>query len=257
MMESLGYIALVAMGITLGLIGAGGSILTIPILVYLFKIPIVFATSYSLVLIGFTALIAAIRYRHQILFKKSLLFLVPSIISIFLIRKFVIPSLPNALGALSIEKALVILLLLLMGTAGYFMVKPSQSHHKTYAPKHQNIKVIFMGLILGIIMGLLGAGGGFLNVPTFVLLMGLTMQEAISTSLFIITVNSFIGFAADKQQFMFSDWVNLEKYLIPAIFGMLMGLLISKFIKGENLKKMFGYFIWLIGIAILIKEFIL
>ncbi|WP_291396737.1 sulfite exporter TauE/SafE family protein, partial [Acinetobacter sp.] len=101
------------------------------------------------------------------------------------------------------------------------------------------------------------AGGGFLIIPTLVLLMGFTMQEAVPTSLFIITVNSLIGFAADQHQFIADDWSHLAKYLAPAFFGMLMGLYIAKFIQGKILKKAFGYFVWVVGIAILTKEFIL
>ena len=256
-MELLGYFALAVMGITLGLVGAGGSILTIPILVYLLSIPILLATSYSLVVVGFTAFLAAIRYRHHILFKKAIHFLIPSVLGVFGARHFIIPNLPHTLGTLSIDKALVILLLIFIGVAGYFMIKNSSTYPKNHSDKSQNIKVVFIGLNLGIIMSLLGAGGGFLIIPTLALLMGLTMQEAVPTSLFIITVNSFVGFAADKHHFISSDWTNLAKYLAPALLGMLIGLYIAKFIKGENLKKVFGYFVWIIGIAIFTKEFIL
>lgn len=256
-MELLGYIALAAMGITLGLVGAGGSILTIPILVYLLNVPIILTTSYSLVLVGSTAFIATLRYRHHLLFKNSLLFLIPSISGVFTARHFMIPALPHNIFSLPIDKALVILLLIFMSAAGYFMIKKSPIEAQNYLPKNQNIKVILIGLALGVIMGILGAGGGFLIIPTLVLLMGFIMQEAVPTSLFIITVNSVIGFAADQHQFIADDWSNLAKYLAPALLGMLTGLYIAKFIQGELLNKAFGYFVWVVGIAILIKEFIL
>ena len=256
-MELLGYIALAVMGITLGLVGAGGSILTIPILVYLLNVPIILATSYSLVVVGSTAFMGLLRYRHHILFKKAMLFLAPSILGVFTARHFMIPALPHTIGSLPIDKALVILLIIFMSAAGYFMIKNSSLDVQNHLPKNQNIKVILIGLALGIIMGLLGAGGGFLIIPTLVLLMGFTMQEAVPTSLFIITVNSVIGFTADQHQFIADDWSHLAKYLAPAFFGMLMGLYIAKFIQGKILKKAFGYFVWIVGIAILIKEFIL
>jgi uncharacterized membrane protein YfcA len=256
-MELLGYIALAAMGITLGLVGAGGSILTIPILVYLLNVPIILATSYSLVVVGSTALIGLLRYRHHILFKKAIVFLIPSVLGVFTARHFMIPALPHTIGPLPVDKALVILLLIFMIAAGYFMIKNSPLNAKNHLPKNQNINVILIGLALGVIMGLLGAGGGFLIIPTLVLLMVFTMQEAVPTSLFIITVNSLIGFAADQHQFIADDWSHLAKYLAPAFFGMLMGLYIAKFIQGERLKKAFGYFVWIVGIAILTKEFIL
>ena len=256
-MQLLGYIALAAMGITLGLVGAGGSILTIPILVYLLNVPIILATSYSLVVVGSTAFMGLLRYRHHILFKKAIVFLTPSVLGVFAARHFMIPALPHTIGSLPIDKALVILLLIFMSAAGYFMIKNSPLDAKNHLPKNQNINVILIGLGLGVIMGLLGAGGGFLIIPTLILLMGFSMQEAVPTSLFIIAVNSLIGFAADQHQFIASDWGNLVKYLAPALLGMLMGLYIAKFIQGKILKKAFGYFVWVIGIAILIKEFIL
>jgi uncharacterized membrane protein YfcA len=256
-MELLGYIALAVMGITLGLVGAGGSILTIPILVYLLDVPIILATSYSLVVVGSTAFIATLRYRHHILFKKAILCLIPSVLGVFTARHFMIPALPHTIGSLSIDKALVILLLIFMSAAGYFMIKDSPIDSQNNRPKNQNIKVILIGLALGAVMGLLGAGGGFLIIPTLVLLMGFSMQEAVPTSLFIITVNSLIGFAADQHQFIAADWVNLAKYLVPALLGMLVGLYIAKVVNGKALKKAFGYFIWIVGIAIPTKEFIL
>lgn len=256
-MELLGYIALAVMGITLGLVGAGGSILTIPILVYLLNVPIILATSYSLVLVGSTAFMATLRHRNHILFERVILFLTPSVLGVFAARNLMIRALPHTIGSLSIDKAFVILLLILMGVAGYFMIKNSPLNVQNHLPKNQNIKVILIGLALGVIMGILGAGGGFLIIPTLVLLMGFTMQEAVPTSLFIITVNSLIGFTADQHQFMVSDWGAVAKYLAPALLGMLTGLYIAKFIQGESLKKAFGCFVWVVGIAILTKEFIL
>lgn len=216
-MELLGYIALAAMGITLGLVGAGGSILTIPILVYLLNVPVILATSYSLVVVGSTAFMGLLRYRHHILFKKAIVFLIPSVLGVFAARYFMIPTLPHTIGSLPIDKALVILLLIFMSAAGYFMIKNSPLDTKNHPPQNQNINVILIVLVLGVIMGILGAGGGFLIIPTLVLLMGFAMQEAVPTSLFIITVNSLIGSAADKHQFLASDWSHLTKYLAPAL----------------------------------------
>jgi len=206
---------------------------------------------------GSTAFMGLLRYRHHIHFNKAIVFLIPSVLGVFTARHFMIPTLPHTIGSLPIDKALVILLLIFMSAAGYFMIKKSPLDVKNHLPKNQNIKVILIGLALGVIMGLLGAGGGFLIIPTLVLLMGFTMQEAVPTSLFIITVNSLVGFAADQHQFITNDWSHLAKYLVPALLGMLIGLYIAKFIQGEKLKKAFGYFVWVVGIGIFAKEFIL
>jgi uncharacterized membrane protein YfcA len=196
-------------------------------------------------------------YRHRILIRKAIVFLIPSVLGVFVVRHFMIPALPHTLGFFSIDKVLVILLLIFMSAAGYFMIKNAPFDAQNHLHNNQNIKVILIGLSLGMVMGLLGAGGGFLIIPALVLLMGFRMQEGVPTSLFIITVNSLIGFAADQHQFIASDWSNLAKYLCPALLGMLTGLYIAKFIRGESLKKAFGYFIWVVGIAIFAKEFIL
>lgn len=256
-MELLGYISLVTMGVTLGLVGAGGSILTIPILVYLLNVPIILATSYSLILVGSIASVGMLRYRHNIFFRRAAVLLIPSVLAMFTVRHFMIPVLPHTIGALSFDKALVILLLIFMSVAGYFMIKNSPLNTQNLLRKNQNIKVILISLSLGVVMGILGAGGGFMIVPTLVLLMGFNLKEAIPTSLFIIAINSMIGFAADKYQFLASDWSNLVKYLAPALLGMFMGLYIARFVNGESLKKSFGYFLWFVGIVILLKEFIL
>lgn len=255
-MELIGYISLGMMGMTLSIIGAGGSILTIPILVYLLRIPIILATSYSLIIVGSTALVAAIRYRKHILFVKSLNFVIFSILGVFGTRYFIIPTLPNFLWGMSIDKLLIVLLIIFMIIAGYFMVK-SSSYVQNNDFSNKFPKVAFIALALGIIMGLLGAGGGFLIIPTLIFIMGFSMQQAVPTSLFIVTINSFIGFAADKHNLMASDWVNLLKYLICALFGMVIGIYITKITKHNNLKKSFGYFVWVIGVVIFTKEFIL
>jgi uncharacterized membrane protein YfcA len=256
-MELLGYIALASMGITLGVMGAGGSILTIPILLYLLDVPIILATRYSLVMVGSTAFIGLLRYRHHILFRKAVLFLIPSVLGVFAARQFIIPALPHTLWSLPVDKALIILFIFFISVAGYFMIKNSPLVAQNHLPNNKNIKIILIGLTSGIVMGILGAGGGFLIIPTLILLMGFTMQKAVPTSLFIITVNAFIGFAADQHHLIARDWSNLAKYLVPAILGMLIGIYIAKFVNGESLKKVFGYFVLVVGLVILIKEFIL
>lgn len=258
-METIGYICLLFMGLTLGLVGAGGSILTIPILVYLFKIPMIIATTYSLVIVGSSAFIATIRYRHIILFKKAIIFTIPSIIGIFCARSYLIPNLPEFLWGLPINQVLMLLLLVFMALAGYFMIKDFKFHtdNKAANNKATQIKLISIGLCLGTIMGLLGAGGGFLIIPTLVLWMRLNMQEAVPTSLFIITINSLIGTLSNKHSLDSNDWSCLLGYLSFALVGMFIGIYLGKYVNGHNLKQSFGWFVWMIAIVIATKEFIL
>ncbi len=257
-MELVGYIALGIMGMTLGLVGAGGSILTIPILIYFLGIPILLATTYSLIVVGTSALVAAIRYRQSILFKKAINFSIPSVIGVFATRHFIIPNLPSSIGGISIEEALFILLLIFMSLAGYFMTRNITYTHEARGSTSYDkpIRITLIAFVLGSMMGLLGSGGGFLIVPILVLLMGFNMKEAVPSSLFIISINSFIGFAADKHLLLMANWMDILKYLICALFGMFIGIHLSKLFNAEQLKKFFGYFIWVIGIAIFAEEFI-
>ncbi len=249
-----GYIALSIMGITLGFFGAGGSILTIPILIYLFEVPIYLATTYSFLIVGSTSLIAAVMQRNNIIFTKAMLFLIPSIIGVFGARYFIIPSLPQYLGEVSLQKILILLLLSFMSLGGYFMIKKPAIVRQKYSISYS--KIVVVALILGTIIGILGAGGGFLIIPSL-LMMGFKIHEAVATSLFIITLNSFIGFNVDKHHLKLYEWLIVGKYLICAILGMFLGLQISKSIKTEVLQKLFGYFILIIATTIFTKEFIL
>ena len=244
------------MGIILGLIGAGGSILTIPILVYMAHIPVVRATSYSLIIVGFSACVAAVRSRHRILFRQSVPFVISSALGVFLVRYFIMPRLPQNLGGVSLDTVLILVLLVFMECAGYFMIRPLPLKMPDSPTHNHTLKVMVIALSLGCVMGVLGAGGGFLIIPTLVFFMHMSMQAAVPTSLMIITLNSCVGFFADPYTFMLSDWVRIAQYLSCAILGIGVGLYASRFIESEHLKKSFGYFIWSMGIIIFIREFI-
>lgn len=258
-MEIIGYIALVLMGFTLGLMGAGGSILTLPILVYLLKLPIVKATIYSMVLVGSSALVAAIGYRKQIFFYKAILFAIPSIIGVFIARHYIMPNLPNHLFSISKDQALIILLITFMFFSGYFMISKHNYHSRSQniSSLVNAIKIFIIALTLGTIMGILGAGGGFIIIPTLVVFLNFNIKEAVPTSLLIISINSLMGFISDKHYIIIKDWQNLIKYLLCSIVGMFAGIFISKFVNNANLKRIFGYFIWLITLLIFLKEFVL
>lgn len=277
-MEILGYIALVLMGITLGLIGAGGSVLTIPIMIYLIKVPVITATFYSMVIVGSSSLIGMVRYRNYILFRKTILFLAASVLGVFIARHFILSTLLHTLGNELVNKGILILLIIFMLVSGYFMTRnPSSnqqnkllknedaelnSNFNSNKPEIKNKKSIFtsrlflilIGLVLGVLMGILGAGGGFLIIPILVLIMNFTVREAVATSFFITAMNSLVGIFSEKYYFSISDFSNLIKFIIPAYIGMFIGLYLGKFFNGAVLKKTFGYFIWLVCIFILMKE---
>lgn len=258
-----GYIASALIGISLGLIGGGGSILTVPVLVYLFNISPTLATSYSLFVVGSTSLVGAYANHRKGLVnvKTGLLFGLSSITTVFLTRKFLIPILPQtiALGQFTASRSLLTMVLfaLLMLLASLSMIKSRQSEpgpeDKPARPGKRLGKLLFYGILVGIVTGLLGAGGGFLLIPTLVLLLGLPMKEAIGTSLFIIALNSLIGFTGDIGHFKM-DWLFIGKITLIAIAGIVAGGMLGKVISGGKLKKSFGWFVLSMGIYIIIKE---
>lgn len=112
------------------------------------------------------------------------------------------------------------------------------------------------GIAIGIVTGLLGAGGGFLLIPALVFLLKLPMKKAIGTSLMIIALNSLIGFTGDLGHFSI-DWFFLLKITAIAVAGILVGGTIGKKLHGDKLKKSFGWFVLTMGVYILLKEFFL
>ncbi|MEO6901980.1 MAG: sulfite exporter TauE/SafE family protein [Bacteroidia bacterium] len=260
-MEYLGYMAAVLIGIVLGLIGAGGSILTIPVLVYLMKIKPIEATSYSLFIVATSALIGVISYfkNKLICFKTVISFGIPSVISIFLTRRYLLHLIPSELytiGEITITKDMVLMILLavLMLLSSYSMIKKKAIILEDNSNAPYNYYSIFrQGIIIGILVGLVGAGGGFLIIPALVLLAKLPIKKAIGTSLAIITINSFIGFLSDFSQHKF-DWPFLLVFSGLAVLGILLGSYLAKFISGAKLKPTFGWFVLIVGVYIISKE---
>ncbi|MEO6820417.1 MAG: sulfite exporter TauE/SafE family protein [Ginsengibacter sp.] len=263
-MEIAGYIASVFIGLVLGLIGGGGSILTVPVLVYLFSIDAVIATAYSLFIVGLTSAFGALSYYRKGLvnLKTALLFGAPSIVSVYLTRALIIPAIPDTVfsnGNFVVTKSLLILLLFaaLMIAASYKMIKPTAALNPDAAAHQLNYPLIIInGILIGFLTGLVGAGGGFLIIPALVLLCKIPMKEAIGTSLTIITANTLIGFLGVPHS-VFIDWVFLFKISGLAILGIFLGIAISKKIDGPKLKPIFGWFVLVMGIYIILRETLL
>ncbi|MFN4248484.1 MAG: sulfite exporter TauE/SafE family protein [Flavipsychrobacter sp.] len=257
-----GYLSAILIGISLGLIGGGGSILTVPVLVYLFGISPAIATSYSLFIVGSSSLVGAYRnYRKGWTdIKTALLFGISSITTVFLTRKFIIPNIPDnllTLGQLTVTKATATLVLfaILMILASSSMIR-SKNVAADNTRTQSTAKLLLYGIGIGIVTGLLGAGGGFLIIPALVFFVGLDIKKAIGTSLLIIALNSLIGFTGDIGQYDI-DWKLLGSITALAIAGIFIGGYIGKSIPGNKLKKGFGWFVLIMGIYIIIKETIL
>ncbi|MBX2965567.1 MAG: sulfite exporter TauE/SafE family protein [Cyclobacteriaceae bacterium] len=264
-MELLGYAASIIMGLTLGLIGGGGSILTVPILVYLFNVDPVLATAYSLFVVGLTSAVGSVSHfkKGNVDVKTAFVFGVPSVITVYVVRKFVIPAIPDPVfswGTLPIEKSVFIMALfaVLMLLASVSMIrKPKKQTAQSVEKKYNYPLIITEGLIVGSITGLVGAGGGFLIIPALVLLAGLSMKKAVGTSLLIITLKSLLGFTGDIGGTLPIDYTFMLIFSAFAIVGILVGSYLTRYISNEKLKPAFGWFVLVMGVYILGKELFL
>ena len=260
-MEILGYIASIIIGISLGLIGGGGSILTVPVLVYLFKVDALLATSYSLFIVGATSTIGSFDYfkKGLVNVKTAVVFGIPAIISVFLTRALIVPAIPDVLfnlGDFEFTKSIFIMVIfaILMIAASYSMIKKSTVKVETTEAQKFNYPLILVeGGVVGILTGLVGAGGGFLIIPALVVLSKLPMKEAVGTSLVIIAAKSLIGFFGEGSGHGI-DWVFMLSISAFAIVGIFIGTYLSKKIDGNKLKPAFGWFVLVMGIYILLKE---
>lgn len=264
-MEILGFFAAVLMGMSLGLIGGGGSILTVPILVYLFNIDPVLATAYSLFVVGITSLVGS--YSHykagHIQMKTALIFGAPSIVSVYVIRKWIVPAIPDPVFQVNewvIGKSLFIMILfavLMLLAAVSMILKPKTKPNSHTEPKMNYWMIFLEGLVVGSVTGMVGAGGGFLIIPALVLLAGLSMKEAVGTSLLIIAMKSLIGFTGDLGTGLVMDFQFLTMFSGFSLAGIFLGTYLSRMIPNEKLKPAFGYFVLLTGAGILLKEVLL
>lgn len=262
---TLGYIASVLIGISLGLVGSGGSILTVPVLVYLMHVNPLVATASSLFIVGFTSLVGGLRaYARRVVdFKAVTDFGIPSIFSIFITRHYLLPAIPSHLfsvGGINVsrEMLLMVVFAILMLAASLSMIRssktPLRSGQKENRQQHKkSLVLMILGLCIGVVTGLLGAGGGFLIIPTLVLFLKLPMKTAVGTSLLIIAINSLLGFLFSLRQFEY-DWTMILSFTALSVTGLYIGSRLSEKITGNSLKKGFGWFVFVMGIGIIIKE---
>ncbi len=261
-MEYWGLGAALLIGLSLGLIGGGGSILTVPALVYIMGINPVLATAYSLFAVGAASLTGTVRYLKKGLVnvKTGIVFAIPSLVAVYLTRLYLVPAIPEHLfviGGLEVTKDLAIMLLfaVVMLMAAVSMIRVSKREEVVEQEQSFNYPMIVLdGLIVGTVTGIVGAGGGFLIVPALVLLAKLPMREAVGTSLAIIAVKSLFGFMGDVQSGALIDWSFLLSFTGFAVMGILVGTLLNSYVTAQRLKSGFGYFVLLMGIGIIFME---
>jgi len=260
-----GLLASFFMGTVLSFLGAGGSILTLPILVYLFQIDIIQATTYSLLLVGLTAVFGCVAsFKDKLIdFKTGIIFGIPSIIGVVLARKVVLPFLPDQIlvGNFILEKSFLIMILfaVLMLVSSSLMIrdrKPVLSKTNDKNAYERNIIIILEGLIVGQLTGFVGAGGGFLIIPALVLLTGLSMNIAVATSLFIIAIKSLMGYLSDVIDGFQTDWMFVFYVCLFTLVGVFFGRILSKKVSDKQTKKLFGYMTLIISFIIIFEQLI-
>ena len=258
MNEIIGYISAALIGVSLGLIGGGGSILTVPVLVYLFHLSPLTATSYSLFVVGATSFVGAVNNirQHLVHLPTALFFGAASVITVFSVRRFIIPQIPHELATvgsfrISFSFLTMIFFALLMILAAVSMIGSKPVEIKQL----QNSKpaLLLHGIAIGLVTGFLGAGGGFLLIPALVLILGLEMKKAVGTSLLIIAANSLVGFLGDAGQYEI-HWHFLLLITLIAVAGIFLGGLLGRYVNGIQLRKGFGWFVMVMAFYILLKE---
>ena len=266
MSHYLGYFAAIFIGLSLGIMGGGGSILTVPVLVYLMGVSPVLSTAYSLFVVGSTSVVGAAGYLRKglVSLKTAIVFLVPSLLAVFAVRKMLMPAIPHALfavGGLVFTKDLLVLVafaVLMVGAAtSMIRSRPVREPGPDELPTSHAFNyplILGIGLVVGTLTGFVGAGGGFLIIPALVLGARLPMKLAVGTSLAIIALNSLIGFTGDLSAGTAIAWPFLLGFLAFALGGIILGTYLARFIPGAKLKPAFGWFTLAMGTFILAKE---
>lgn len=258
----LGYGLALIMGLTLGLIGAGGSILTVPILVYFLEVNPVIATGYSLFVVGTAALFGAARYwqKGKVNVKVALLFAMPAMIAVWLTRKILLPALPAEMLGISKDSFIMLLFAVLMMAAAVFMLKPIPEQRISPAVPSRFLYALRLSLgsfSVGLLTGMVGAGGGFLIIPSLIALFRISMKEAIGTSLAIIAMNAFVGFSGDLSLGIELNWFLLIVFIALTLIGMGLGTSLAHRTNDKKLRRGFGMVAFCVGVGILLHEIFL
>lgn len=263
-MEIAAFLAATLIGLSLGMIGAGGSILTVPVLVYLAGVDPVLATGYSLFVVGSTALVGGLKSarRGMVDLKTAALFGVPSILAVYATRLWLMPLIPDrlfSLGSFTLTKGTGLLLMfaVLMIATSVSMIRERKSVEPEDGEKHKPRNILYVfgeGVGVGVLTGMVGAGGGFLIIPALVLLAGLEMKIAVGTSLFIIAAKSLFGFIGDIQNGELINWSFLAVFTGFSVAGIFVGSWLAGYVNGNKLKKAFGWFVLVMGVYMVVRE---
>ncbi|MFT6631171.1 MAG: putative membrane protein YfcA [Bacteriovoracaceae bacterium] len=255
----LGFSLAVIIGLSLGLMGGGGSILTVPILVYALDMDPKTAIALSLAIVGLTSLVGSVSHMraNNIHLKIAAIFGPIAMAGTFLGAKISV----YLTGAMQLIIFAVVMLI-----ASYFMFTKNKNQKeeldekeeldKKQATEKENLNIPLImaeGIFVGILTGIVGVGGGFMIVPALVLLTKIPMKKAIGTSLLIISFKSFAGFAGYLGQVTI-PWTFLIQFSFFTIIGILIGSHLVQYVSSQKLKRSFAVFLVIMGFFILYKN---
>lgn len=246
----LAFIGAVIIGLSLGLFGSGGSILTVPVLLYLLGMPAELAIASSLLIVAGISLFGSVHngMKRLISWRHVLWFGIPGMLGTY----------GGAwAGTLIDSRWQLLVFALLMIVAAVFMWR-SKLQDLASLPGFNKTKVIADGLLVGTITGFVGVGGGFLIVPALVLLAGLPIAVSVATSLLIIAMKSFVGFA--KYYLVFSnqgmqfDWSVIALMIVAGIAGSYLGGWVGRRLPKEKLQRGFAIFLAVMAIVVITQS---
>lgn len=264
----LSYLLALLIGLSIGIMGSGGAILAVPILYYVAGYSMQEASVYSLFVVGISSLVGAIRnwYKGFVNLQAVLYFGISSVFSVYLTRLLIVPNLPDPIFQfgrvkLPLEMGLLVLFASLMVMAARSMLSKQEDALQgefNFNSAKTILQVVMMGLLVGTLTAVLGAGGGFLIIPALVLYLRIPMKTAIGTSMVIVAMNALNGFitAVVSAHHQTIDYFFLTVFSIMALTGLFVGLVVAKRINPDRLKKSFAYFILIMGLFIIVQQLI-
>tara|TARA_B100001113_G_scaffold330706_1_gene306512 strand:- start:269 stop:1042 length:774 start_codon:yes stop_codon:yes gene_type:complete len=257
MLDLLGYILFVFAGLFFGLFGSGGSIIIIPILIYIFKVSIYEATTYSLLLVFLISLIGTIKHmkKQNLKIQGILIFIIPTIIFTVISRVFLFPAIPDYIEIFNSTKESLLMMLfsgvILLSSLSLLRSKPIVTK--------SNFQVILLsiGVLVGLLTGLLGIGGGFIILPALVLFTGMNMRQAASSTLFIIMLNTFMAIIVEFTVFQFQFHIGFVLLLLlSALIGTFIGVYLLDKLDQNIIKKLFSIALLFLSLVIFLVELI-
>lgn len=268
-MMIIGYILGLLIGVLLGLFGSGGAIISFPVLVYFMNIPVQQAGVYSLLIVGVAALVGVIRQwkMNHVDLKVAAVFTIPLLAGFYMTKYFLLPTIPQEMahfpGGVTFTKNHVIMLLFIL-TLSYIVVNMFTHANVTnqYKTEYQEnawhfgkiCRYIVSAIGVGILSASIGAGGGFIIVPALIGIFHLPVKKATGTSLFIISVNAFLGTLMNKKEFSDQYIPIIFTFSLISIVGMFIGLYLNKILSAATLKKSYAYFLIVILASTIFSE---